>query len=48
MVAAQTFNLSTSDLWTLSLQAVDCIFDDKLKDELRLLWKPPKLLDDVK
>ena len=38
-IAAQTFSLSENDIWSLSLQAVDAIFEgDTLKLELTKLW----------
>ena len=37
-IAAHTFSLSTTDLLELSLDAVDYIFDEDIKQELIKLW----------
>lgn len=38
-IAAQTFSLSTTDLFELSLLAVNYIFDEDVKQELMKLWR---------
>ena len=38
LIAAQTFSLSTMDLFELSSLAINCIFDEDIKLELMKLW----------
>ena len=38
LIAAQTFSLSTTDLFELSSLAINCIFDEDIKLELMKLW----------
>ncbi len=38
-LAAQSFNLSQKELWNMSFQAIDHVFEEEVtKEELRKLW----------
>ena len=39
-IAASTFQLSSDQLWDLSYNSIECIFEDEaIKDILRAKWK---------
>lgn len=38
-IAAETFSLSRHDLWTLSLGAIDAVFEESLVGQLKSLLK---------
>ena len=45
-LAAQSFSLSKKELWNMSFQAINYVFEDEVtKEELRKLWMSDCVVD---
>ena len=48
-IAGEVFSLSFKELWRLSMDAIDLVFDDRssLKEQLREHWKSSSCLNHI-